>query len=170
MEHTNGNSRLAIRVTLIAEVYPTEDVRRVLQAMNTIIPFSEEIDDVDIEEEERRKLIKVRKEGYEALIKLRSAFRNNRILDTARSLLMTRRGHLRALRFHKQAAYVGKVRLCDEDEMSPLGVISLIIDYEGDTQTLADWLTPKTERGRPVREATTHELLYGRPSTSEING
>ncbi|MDK2372482.1 MAG: RNA-binding domain-containing protein [Candidatus Korarchaeota archaeon] len=161
---------MAIRATLVAEVYPTEDIKRVLQAMNTIIPFSEEVDDVDIEEKGRRKLIRVRKEGHEALIKLRSAFRNNRILDTARSLLMTRRGNLRALRFHKQAAYVGKVRLCDEDEMSPLGVISLIINYEGDAQILADWLTPKTERGRPIREATTHELLYGRTNSSEIDG
>ncbi len=167
MERADG--RLAIRITLTAEVYPTEDVRRVLQAMNTIIPFSEEVDDVEIEGGERRKLITVRKEGHEALIKLRAAFRNNRILDTARSLLMTRRGNLRALRFHKQAAYVGRVRLCDEDEMSPLGVISLTIDYEGEAQTLADWLTPKTERGRPIGEATTHELLYGRSRTSEIH-
>ncbi len=163
------DDRLAIKITLRAEVYPTEDTRRVLQAMNTIIPFNEEVDDVDIEEEEGRKVIKVRKEGYEALMKLRTSFRNNRILDTARSLLMTKRGNLRALRFHKQAAYVGKVRLCDEDEMSPLGVISLIIDYEGDARTLADWLAPRTERGRPVGEATTHELLYGRRQSSEIN-
>lgn len=157
MEPVNG---IEIRLILEAEVHPTEDVRRVLQAMNTIVPFDEEVHEVVIEGDER-KLIRVRREGYEALIKLRSSFRKNRVLDTARSLLITRTGRLKPLRFHKQAAYIGKVRLCDEDEISPLGIISLTIEYEGDVSVLADWLAPRTERGRPVGEATTQELLYG---------
>lgn len=159
MEPANG--RLEIRLILEAEVHPTEDTKRVLQAMNTIVPFDEEIDDVEIEGDER-KLLRVRKEGHEALIKLRSSLRKNRVLDTARSLLITRAGRLKSLGFHKQAAYVGKVRLCDEDEISPLGIISLTIEYEGEASVLVDWLAPRTERGRPVGEATTQELLYGR--------
>lgn len=158
MESADG---FKIRLTLEAEVYPTEDVRRVLRAMSTIVPFDEEIDEVEIEGGEK-KLVRIRKEGYEALTKLRSSFRKNRILDTARSLLITRTGRLKPLRFHKEAAYAGRVRLCDEDEMSPLGTISLTIDYEGDAFILADWLAPRTERGKPVGEATTQELLYGK--------
>ncbi len=149
-----------IKLTVEAEVYPTEDLKKVLQAINTIIPFNEEVDDVEIIGEEM-KLIVVRKDGYEPLIKLRSSLRNNRVLDTARSLLLTRKHELRPLRFHKQAAYNGKVRLCDRDEISPLGVISLKIEYKGDPIVLANWLVPRTERGRPVEEATIHDLLYG---------
>ncbi len=162
----SSKEKLDLRLSLEAEVYPTEDIRKVLLAMRTIIPFDEEVDDLEIVDREM-KLVRLRKEGYEALIKLRTSFRNNRVLDTARSLLITRRGKLRPLRFHKQAAYGGKVRLCDEDEMSPLGVITLTIEYEGNPFTLADWLTPRTEKGRPVGEATTHDLLYGRSRQEE---
>jgi len=153
--------RLALRLILEAEVHPTEDVKRVLQAMKTIIPFDEEVDDLEISEGDV-KVITLRKEGHESLMKLRTSFRNNRILDTARSLLLTKGGRLRALKFHKQAAYAGKVSLSDNDEISPLGVIVLEIEYEGDPLTLANWLAPRTERGRPVDEATVHDLLYGR--------
>ncbi len=142
-----------------ALVYPTEDEGKVIKAMQTIIPFREE--DVEVYGDVIKEVV-VRKEGYESLIKLRSSFRNNRVLDTARSLLITSKGRLKTLLFHKQAAYIGKVRLCDDDSMSPLGVIRLKIRYEGDPFVLADWLTPRTEKGRIVGEASTQELIYGR--------
>jgi len=156
----SNDSRFNIRLEVRAEIYPTEDVRKVLQAINTIIPFDEERDDVEIVGNDVKTVI-VRKEGHEALIKLRSSFRSNRILDTARSLLLSRSGRLRPLKFHKQAAYSGKVRLCDEDDISPLGVIILRIEYGGDPLILANWLSPQTEKGKIVKEASTHELLYG---------
>ncbi len=151
---------VGIKVIIEAEIYPTEDPRKVFRAINTIVPFNEEMDDVEISGDEI-KLITIRKEGHESLIKLRSSLRSNKILDTARSLLLTRRHELRPLRFHKQAAYGGKVRLCDKDEISPLGVITLRIEYEGDPVILANWLTPKTEKGRPIEEATIQDLLHG---------
>ena len=157
---------LSVRLMLEAEVYPSEEEAKVLRAMRTIIPFDEERDDVDIVGGEI-KLIRVHKEGHEALIKLRNSLRMNKVLDTARSLLLTHSGRLRPLRFHKQAAFVGKVRLCDEEDISPLGVITLTIEYEGDPVTLADWLTPRTVKGRPVEEATTADLLYGRVRDQE---
>lgn len=156
------DQRLSVRVTLEAEVYPTEDERKVIQAMKSIVPFSEEIDEVEMVSEGPIRLIRVRKEGHEALSKLRNSLRNNRILDTARSLLLSKGGTIRPLRFHKQAAMVGRINLVDDEEFSPLGVITLRIDYEGDPTILADWLAPKTERGRPIREATLQELLQGR--------
>ena len=160
-----SENKMSIRLIVEAEVYPTEDPKKVLHAINTIIPFDEEVDDVEIVGEEI-KLITIKKEGYEPLIKLRSSLRSNRVLDTARSLLLTRRHELKPLRFHKQAAYNGKVRLCDRDEISPLGVILLKIEYEGDPMVLANWLTPKTEKGRPIEEATVHDLLYGENRSS----
>ncbi len=154
-----GDKELFIEIEMSALVYPTEDEGKVLRAMQTIVPFSEE--DVEVYGDVIKEVV-VRKEGYESLIKLRSSFRNNRVLDTARSLLITSRGKLKTLLFHKQAAYVGKVRLCDDDSMSPLGTIRLKIRYEGDPIILANWLTPRTEKGKIVEEATTRELLYGR--------
>jgi predicted RNA binding protein with dsRBD fold (UPF0201 family) len=156
-----SDSKFSLRLILEAEVYPTEDEKKVIQAMKTIVPFSEELDDVEIEEGEI-KVIRVTKDGYESLSKLRNSFRSNRILDTARSLLLSKKGDLRPLRFHKQAAMVGRVSLVDNEEFSPLGVIVLRIYYDGDPLVLADWLAPKTERGRPVNEATLQDLLYGR--------
>ncbi|MEM2542256.1 MAG: hypothetical protein QXR35_02155 [Candidatus Korarchaeum sp.] len=61
---------------------------------------------------------------------------------------------------------MGRVNLVDDEEFSPLGVIVLKIDYEGDPTVLADWLAPRTERGRPVCEVTLQELLYGRRDES----
>ncbi len=155
-----SENRIDIKLTAEAEIYPTEDPKKVLHAINTIIPFNEEVDDVEMIGDEIKQII-IRKEGYEPLIKLRSSLRNNRVLDTARSLLLTRKHELRPLRFHKQAAYNGKVRLCDREEISPLGVILLKIEYEGNPIVLANWLVPKTERGRPIEEATVHDLLFG---------
>ncbi|MEM0017462.1 MAG: RNA-binding domain-containing protein [Candidatus Korarchaeum sp.] len=158
--------RLSLRVTLEAEVYPTEDERKVIQAMKSIVPFNEEIDEVEVVHEGLIKVIRVRKEGYDSLSKLRNSLRSNRILDTARSLLLSKKGTIKPLRFHKQAAMVGRVNLVDDEEFSPLGVIVLRIDYEGDPTVLADWLAPRTERGRPVCEVTLQELLYGRRDES----
>ncbi|MEM2218679.1 MAG: RNA-binding domain-containing protein [Candidatus Korarchaeum sp.] len=158
--------RLSLRVTLEAEVYPTEDERKVIQAMKSIVPFNEEIDEVEVVHEGLIKVIRVRKEGYDSLSKLRNSLRSNRILDTARSLLLSKKGTIKPLRFHKQAAIVGRVNLVDDEEFSPLGVIVLKIDYEGDPTVLADWLAPRTERGRPVCEVTLQELLYGRRDES----
>ncbi|MEM1984340.1 MAG: RNA-binding domain-containing protein [Candidatus Korarchaeum sp.] len=158
--------RLSLRVTLEAEVYPTEDERKVMQAMKSIVPFNEEIDEVEVVHEGLIKVIRVRKEGYDSLSKLRNSLRSNRILDTARSLLLSKKGTIKPLRFHKQAAIVGRVNLVDDEEFSPLGVIVLKIDYEGDPTVLADWLAPRTERGRPVCEVTLQELLYGRRDES----
>lgn len=155
--------KFSLRIILEAEVHPTEDERKVLQAMKSIVPFNEEIDDVEIIEG-RVKILRVRKEGHDSLLKLRNSLRSNRVLDTARSLLLSRRGTIRPLRFHKQAALTGKVNLVDEEEFSPLGVITLRIEYDGDPLILADWLAPKTERGEPVGEATLQDLLYGRKS------
>ncbi len=154
-----GDKELRIEIELSAVVYPSEEESKVLKAMQTIIPFRE--DEIEVYGEVIKEIV-VRKEGYEGLIKLRSALRNNRVLDTARSLLITPRGNLKAMLFHKQAAYIGRIRLCDDESISPLGVIRLRIRYEGDPLILADWLTPKTEKGRIIREATTRELLYGK--------
>jgi predicted RNA binding protein with dsRBD fold (UPF0201 family) len=139
-----SDSKFSLRLILEAEVYPTEDEKKVIQAMKTIVPFS------------------VIKDGYDPLSKLRNSFRSNRILDTARSLLISKKGDIRPLRFHKQAAIVGRVSLVDNEEFSPLGVIVLRIYYDGDPLILADWLTPRTEGGKPVNEATLQDLLYGR--------
>lgn len=155
------DQKFSLRITLEAEVYPTEDEKRVLQAMKSIIPFNEELDEVEITEG-RVRILRVRKEGPDSLLKLRNSLRSNRVLDTARSLLLSKKGVIKPLRFHKQAASVGKVNLVDEEEFSPMGVIVLRIDYDGDPLILADWLAPRTERGEPVGEATLQDLLYGR--------
>lgn len=158
--------KLSLRVILETEIYPTEDERKVIQAMKSIVPFNEEIDEVEIVHEGSTKLLRVRKEGHDSLLKLRNSLRNNRVLDTARSLLLSKKGGIKPLRFHKQAATLGRVSLVDDEEFSPLGAIVLKIDYEGDPEVLADWLAPRTERGKPVNEATLQELLYGRKTES----
>ena len=86
--------------------------------------------------------------GAKSLSTLHRLLREQRILDTARSVMLHGTvGDSIQFRLNKQAASVGKVSFPPGEE--PLG--SIHVEIRG-PETLIDWLAPETFEGRPIEE------------------
>lgn len=133
-----------IEVSVHTVIKPTERVEKVAAAVMHIFPGLT----MDIRED--------RIEGYggiEALRTFHRLLREQRILDTARSVMQS--GALAdtvMFRLSKQGAYAGKISFPPDEE--PLG--SIHVRLLGD-ERLIDWLAPKTSGGRPIQEI---EIAY----------
>ncbi len=148
-----------MKVRISARVYPSESEDRVLKAMKNLVPFEESIDEVELYQDSCCRVISVVLDGIDPLLKLRDSFRNNKVLDTARMLLVRGMiGRSTRIKLHKQAAFLGKVRLCSSDEESPLGTIDLDIEFDCDPKLFLDWIAPQTKDGKILREIKTSEL------------
>ncbi len=79
---------------------------------------------------------------------LRDAIFGRRILDAVRSILRSNvRGNKTTIELNRQAAAVGKVSV--DAGGSALGPI--IVEVQSpDMEGFIDWLTPRTEKGRPI--------------------
>jgi predicted RNA binding protein with dsRBD fold (UPF0201 family) len=83
-------------------------------------------------------------EGQEALIKLRSLLRMDRVRDAARKVLFrSLRGNAISFCLNKQVAFAGHVSFSEAVAESPLGPLKVIIKCENPRQ-LIDWLAPRT--------------------------
>ncbi len=90
-----------------------------------------------------------------ALSRLHQLFRQQAILDSARSVLLAkRRENITRFMLNKQAAFVGRVSFTDGE--APLGPISVTLEAP-DLDYLIDYLAPKTRDGRPIREIEYRE-------------
>jgi predicted RNA binding protein with dsRBD fold (UPF0201 family) len=128
-----------IELTVISPLRPTESPEKVAGALEVIFPG------IVLEATETR--IEGRG-GTEALSTFHRLLREQRILDTARSVFLTGRvGDALQFRLNKQAASVGRISFPPEEE--PLG--SIHVEIRG-PQLLVDWLAPRTVDGRPVEE------------------
>lgn len=93
-------------------------------------------------------------DGPASLTVLHRLFREQRILDTARSVLLEGRiGDAIQFGLSKQAAFMGKVSFPVDEE--PLG--SIHVQIKG-CERLIDWLAPVTENGVPVEEIELEEV------------
>ncbi|NYT02820.1 MAG: hypothetical protein GKC10_08725 [Methanosarcinales archaeon] len=128
-----------IEVQVTAAVKPTERVERVAQAVEQIFPELT----MDIRND--------RVQGYgglEALKNLHRLLRQERILDTARSVMHRGQvGESVHFRLSKLGAFMGRAGFPPDEE--PLG--SIHVQVSGHPQ-LIDWLAPKTENGKPIME------------------
>lgn len=131
-----------------AEVRPTESPDKVAKAIKNLF----EVELVEVELSEGYRLLVGESGNLESLRKLHQAFRQQRILDSARSyMLKNRRGNSLELKLHKQTAFAGHVSLVTFDEESPLGPIRVLI-VSDKIDELVDWLAPPTSQGRPIWE------------------
>ncbi len=126
-------------------VRPTERVELVVSAVEKL--FSGLIMDIRGD----------RIEAYDGLDSLKSfhrLLREQKILDTARSVMLNGLlGDTIQFRLNKQAALMGKVSFPPEEE--PLG--SVHVQIMGGEKVI-DWLAPKTENGVPIRELDISEV------------
>ncbi len=132
-----------IKVSITTPIYPTEDAERVKEAVKKLFPkakvnISGPFDTYDRVEVD----LLVCEGGLEILEKFRKRIREQRILDTARSLIYS--GGMK-FSLNKQSALVEMINF---KEKAPLGTIN--IEIEDSDNKLIDWLAPETEEGSPV--------------------
>ncbi|ADN50290.1 RNA-binding domain-containing protein [Vulcanisaeta distributa] len=130
------------------EVRPTEDEEKVRRALSNVFIY----DEIRIEESEGKRYIVALGNGFKSLIKVHNLIKEQGIEDSARSVLMRGiDGNRVVFHLHKQAAYAGVLTFVTEENESPLGPITFIVETN-DPKRLIDWLAPKTARGRRLYE------------------
>jgi predicted RNA binding protein with dsRBD fold (UPF0201 family) len=128
-----------IEISVHVSVRPTERVENVVSAIENIFPGLV----MDIREDRIEAY-----DGPDSMINFHRLLREQKILDTARSVMTNGLvGDAVQFRLNKQAAFMGKVNFPPEEE--PLG--SLHIQITGGERVI-DWLAPQTEGGMPVEE------------------
>lgn len=128
---------MRLRVSVRAEVYPTEDVELVLKAVKRLFPTLE----FRVSEEGGRVLVEAESTELSSLKYLKDNWRMRRVRRAVERILRASSGAgvLRA-RLSKHAAYVGVASLLDEDERPGVGEISLDVETD-DVDGLIKWLT-----------------------------
>ncbi|BCU70243.1 RNA-binding domain-containing protein [Stygiolobus caldivivus] len=136
------------RIIVEAEVRPSENKDKVLQAMLNFFDFER------IKEEKVGISLVVIGESstLKSLLRFHRALRDEKILDSARKYLYKGvSGNSISFMLNKQAAAVRRISFVDNENESPLGPIKVRIEYD-DPQAVIDWLTPKTAKGVPLWE------------------
>ncbi len=135
-----------VKLTVTALVNPTEIRERVESAVTNIFPIQLELRDFGIPS-------LYGSGGIENLRKFHRLLREERILDTARRIMLSRiDGETLHFRLSKQIAFIGKVNFPPVEES--LGSIHLEIsaNNQDDLQRVIDWLAPETSEGSPIEE------------------
>lgn len=141
-----------MEISIRSPVYPTEDIEKVRRAIETLlgrIPL--EI----IECENHTELVSSNI-TQDNLISIRRLIHEKRILDATRICLLKNYNDLEAttdLFLDKQAAFIGKIRLIDNNtESPPLGSIEVQIAFKTQFQfeEFLDWFSPRTRDGKIV--------------------
>ena len=130
-----------VEVEVETELHPTEDEEKVKKAILNLFP------DAEIRIQDNRVVARTSN-----LSRLRELLRMQRILDTARSMLISgKRGNSITVYLNKQTAYISRINFAEEDAiLSPLRVTFRL--YDVDFEKFLDYLTPETRDGRPVKE------------------
>jgi predicted RNA binding protein with dsRBD fold (UPF0201 family) len=125
-------------VSISCPVFPSEDPEKVRQAVLNIFPDAV----LDISED-RISSVSAGMEHFGDRI------RKQRILDTARSVLMKgRRGERSCFYLNKQAAFAGKISFVEEKAV--LGTIKVTVEAE-DITSFIEMLAPNTVDGEEVK-------------------
>ena len=126
-----------VSISIEADVYPTEDVEKVSQAIKNIFPR------IVLSYEERGYYGRITGSGMgrELLETMRMLIRARRIRTSARAFLKKHKTDNR-LEFllNKHAAYAGKVSFCESESETPLGAIRVLIE-DAEVDRLIEWLT-----------------------------
>jgi len=131
-----------------SDLRPTEDLERVLKSIRNLF----DIEHYDVIDSSPYKEIVCESRKIESLLKFHQILRQDRILDTARKVMLSSMmGNRISLKLHKQSAYAGHVSFVTYDSESPLGPIRVVI-VSDNLEKIVDWLAPKTSKGRPLWE------------------
>ncbi|UAL07762.1 MAG: hypothetical protein KRP56_00395 [Candidatus Methanogranum gryphiswaldense] len=125
-----------VRVTVSCPVYPSEDPKKVREAIARIFP--------GMELEESKWGLK----GEGSLDNFSKLIRRQEILDSTRNMLFKgMHGNKTTIRLNKQVATVGKVSFAEPRAI--LGSIDIVIE-DDDLEAVIDRIAPGTVDGREV--------------------
>ncbi len=135
-----------IIVRVSALLYPTEIEEKVRTAITNLIPVELTLQNFGIP--------RLYGEGnLESLRKLHMFFREFRILDTARHMLIEAiEGNTTQILLNKQVALVGKVNFPVREETLGSIHIEITSDNEEDLMIIINWFAPQTVEGNPIME------------------
>ena len=130
-----------VEVNIETEIHPTEDERKVIEAVRNLFPNAE------IKIENGKLFAKTTD-----LSRFRELLRKQKILDTARTELVKGRQNGEIVVYlNKQTATVSRINFCDEKSiLSPLKVT--FKPYNIPFKKFLDYIAPQTKNGRPLEE------------------
>ncbi|TFG35086.1 hypothetical protein EU527_00375 [Candidatus Thorarchaeota archaeon] len=139
-----------MRLIVSCSVYLTEDVHRVQKAIENFFGVTS----VEIIKKDDHSDIITTEITQANLTNIRQIVHDKRIIDAVRVRFLRNRDKLcSAIFLDKQAAFVGKLRLLDNDnEDPPLGYIELRIDFttEPEFEKFLEWFSPPTKNGKII--------------------
>lgn len=138
------------KVRIEVEVRPTEDLNKVIKAIQNVVDIGElNVVKAGLPE---YKILTKEVNSLAPLIKLHNMLRKERILDAARNIFFKMsKGNQLIIKIHKQAAYAGRLTFVTDDSESPMGPIKIVVE-SSDIRKVIDWLAPRTSEGKPLWE------------------
>lgn len=135
-----------VRVYVETELRYTESYEKVVQAIRNIF----DLEEIRLEQGGRFPRVVGVSQNIASLKRFRERIWVQRILDTARGILLRGvSGNTITFLLHKQAAFTGRVSFIEDERESSLGPIRVVIETSN-PQELIDWLAPRTSQGRPL--------------------
>lgn len=137
-----------IKIELKAEVNPTEESDKVLEALNNFAQINrEKVDIVPISE--NYFLYTTTVEGRGSLQSMFDGLRSQRTVESARKHLMGKmREKTVSFMLNKQALFVNKFHFCHSPGESPMGPVWIKIESD-DILRVLEYLVPHTIKGKP---------------------
>ncbi|MHA2059307.1 MAG: RNA-binding domain-containing protein [Candidatus Ranarchaeia archaeon] len=166
MSSQHGRRRKPNQVEARVETlfFPSEDKMKILQGISIILDTEHSSYKVQVETHDGNQWLVAGGKSFQILAPIYNALRKHRILDTARKTFRSQLPKENSdeidpeeivIHFNKQHASAGKIRLSPPTGESPLGAIHLILS-SSNLSYLIDWLTPRTQRGKPLENLPPH--------------
>jgi predicted RNA binding protein with dsRBD fold (UPF0201 family) len=137
-----------MEVIITCSVNPTEDIKKVGTALENMLGRIDFI----LPENDNVSEISLSYKNQEMMNHVRNTIHETRIIDAARKRLKSNwNGTSTRIYFDKQAAFVKKTRIIDDDqEFPPLGSIEFVLSFDSETEfeDFVNWFTPPTKDGK----------------------
>ena len=135
-----------IKLLLLADIKATENPTKVREALLNICPIAviKEVHDTS-----SKTILQGLATGTDALATLARKFREERILEAVRRVLLKQvTDNAVVFGIHRQAAYMGRLHLCALDDISATGPIRVEIRAKH-ILDIIDFIAPPTIKGKP---------------------
>ena len=140
-----------MEVLIICPVNPTEDINKVGEALENLLGRSEF---TTINNDDGVLDLSATYANQDAVNLVRQTIHETRIIDAARKRLrLNWNGTSTKIYFDKQAAFVRKLRIIDDNlELPPLGSIEMLLTFDSEQEfdEFVNWFTPPTKDGKII--------------------